>query len=41
MAELIQKVYAQALFDAAVEEDLLEQVRSELDTLAGICAGQH
>ena len=40
MAELIQKVYAQALFDAAVEEDLLEQVRSELDTLAGICAGQ-
>ncbi len=40
MAELIQKVYAQALFDAAVEDGLLEQVRSELETLTGICASQ-
>ncbi len=36
MAELIQKVYAQALFDAALENNTLEETRKELDTLSGI-----
>ena len=36
MAELIQKVYAEALFDAACEDGTLEETRSQLDTLFGI-----
>lgn len=40
MAELIQKVYAQALFDAAVEENLLEETKNELDTLSSVFSEQ-
>ena len=36
MAELIQKVYAEALFDAACEDGTLEETRSQIDTLSGI-----
>ena len=36
MAELVQKVYAQALFDAACEENILEQVKAELENLNSI-----
>ena len=36
MAELIQKVYAEALFGAALEDGVLETVRKELEELNGI-----
>jgi len=36
MAELIRKVYAEALFGAALEDGVLETVRFELDQLNGL-----
>lgn len=36
MAELIQKVYAEALFGAALEDGVLDTVRKELDELNGL-----
>lgn len=39
MAELIRKVYAEALFGAALEDGVLDTVRKELDELDGLFAG--
>ena len=39
MAELIQKVYAQSLFDAALEEGNVEKVSEEVAALNGIFKG--
>lgn len=36
MAELIQRVYAQSLFDAAIEENCLEETSKEMEMLSGI-----
>lgn len=36
MAELIQRVYAQSLFDAAIEENCLEETSKEMEMLNGI-----
>lgn len=36
MAELIEKVYAQSLFDAAIEENSLEETMKEVDMLDSI-----
>ena len=36
MAELIRKVYAEALFGAALEDGVLDTVRKELDELDGL-----
>lgn len=36
MAELVEKVYASALFEAAEEENVLEEIRGQLEALNGI-----
>lgn len=36
MAELIERVYAQSLFDAAIEENALEETMKQVDMLKGI-----